>query len=87
MESLVININSEEEKKFITQPLSKLGTDNISIEEYEFQKRVESRKKFAEFVRDSPKIDITDDDVKEEVSMMPPTKSSSLRSMEKVSGI
>jgi hypothetical protein len=63
MESLVININSEEDKKFITQLLNKLGIDSISIEDYEFQKRLEARRKFAKLVEESPKIDISDEEI------------------------
>jgi hypothetical protein len=63
MESLVINVNSEEEKKFITQLLNKLGIESISLEDYKFQKRLEARKKFAALVKDSPKIDITDEEI------------------------
>ena len=63
MESLVINVNSEEEKKFITQLLNKLGIESIALEDYEFQKRLEARKKFAALVKDSPKIDITDEEI------------------------
>ncbi len=63
MESLVINISSEEEKKFITQLLNKLGVESISIEDYEFQKRLEARKKFAKLVEESPKIDISDEEI------------------------
>lgn len=63
MESLIININSEEEKKLITQLLNKLGIESISMENYEFQKRLEARKKFAALVETSPKIDITDEEI------------------------
>lgn len=63
MESLIINISSEEEKKFITQLLNKLGINNISMEDYEFQKRMEARKKLAELLKNSPKIDITDEEI------------------------
>ena len=63
MESLVININSDEEKKFITQLLNKLGIDSISLEDYELQKRLGARKKLAELVEDSPKIDISDEEI------------------------
>ncbi len=63
MESLVINVNTEEEKNFIKQLLDKLGIDNISMEDYEFQKRLDARKKFAELVKNSPKINITDEEI------------------------
>jgi len=63
MESLIVNLKNEEEKEFITQLLNRLGVDNISLQEYEFQKRLEARKRFAEFVQNSPKIDITDEEI------------------------
>ncbi len=63
MESLVINVNTKEEKNFIKQLLDKLGIDNISMEDYEFQKRLDARKKFAELVKNSPKINITDEEI------------------------
>ncbi len=43
--------------------LNKLGIDSVSLEEYEFQKRLDARKKFAELVQNSPKIDITDREI------------------------
>ncbi len=43
--------------------LNKLGIDSVSLEEYEFQKRLDARKKFAELVQNSPKIDITDKEI------------------------
>jgi len=63
MESLIINVKTEEEKEFIAQLLNKLGIDSVSLEEYEFQKRLDARKKFAELVQNSPKIDITDREI------------------------
>ncbi len=63
MESLIINVKTEEEKEFIAQLLSKLGIDSVSLEKYEFQKRLDARKKFAELVQNSPKIDITDKEI------------------------
>jgi hypothetical protein len=63
MENLVININSEEEKKFITELLNKLGIDSISLKDYEFQKRLAARKKFAKLIEESPKIDISDEEI------------------------
>jgi hypothetical protein len=63
MESLIINIKTAEEKEFITQLLRKLGINSISLKEYEFQKRLDARKKFAELVPNSQKINITDEEI------------------------
>ena len=63
MESLIVNVKTEEEREFIIKLLNRLGIDSISLEEYEFQKRLEARKKFAELVQNSPKIDITDEEI------------------------
>jgi len=63
MESLIVNVKTEEEREFIIKLLNRLGIDSISLEEYEFQKRLEARKKFAELVQNSPKIDITDKEI------------------------
>ena len=63
MESLIVSVKTEEEKEFITQLLNRLGIDNISLEEYEFQKRLQARKKLAQLIESSPKIDITEDEI------------------------
>ena len=65
MQTIIVTPKDEEELKFVSELLNKLGVNSLSQEEYEFQKRLEARKKFAELVASSPKIDISDEEIDE----------------------
>lgn len=63
MNNIIITPKDQEELKFITELLQKLGINSLSEEEFEFRRRKEAMKKFAEMVENAPKIDITDEEI------------------------
>jgi len=63
MNKIIVEARNEEELEFISQLFNKLGIESQSLDEYEFQKRLEARKQFAELLNTSPKIDISDEEI------------------------
>ncbi len=63
MNKIIVEAKTKEEFEFISQLFNKLGLESQSLDEYEFQKRLEARKQLAELLSTSPKIDISDEEI------------------------
>jgi DNA-binding transcriptional regulator YhcF (GntR family) len=63
MENIIVQPKNKSELEVISNYLKQNEISFISEEEYEFQKRIKARKEFARLVKESPKIDITDEEI------------------------
>lgn len=63
MSRIIIDPKNEDELKSLSSYLNKNGIHFLTEDEFEFEKQMKARKKLVELVENSPKIDITDEEI------------------------